>query len=240
MFFIHLCFSDLLSNRHQIFIESGGPDAYLGISNDFIDDSIFNESSLINASLSSISTPLGTNETSLNVTQLTDEPVSRVILMAVLSLVLGLMILVTVIGNFIVSIRLLIESNSFSFQFVGNVFVIAAIILERNLQNVANYLVASLAVADLLVACLVMPLGAVYEVSFVFFLLLPCSCLLTTISNDMVTTWTEYLMKCSFMYLPQISKGWILGPELCDMWTSFDVLCCTASILHLVAIATDR
>ena len=47
----------------------------------------------------------------------------------------------------------------------GNVFVIAAIILERNLQNVANYLVASLAVADLLVACLVMPLGAVYEVS---------------------------------------------------------------------------
>lgn len=44
-------------------------------------------------------------------------------------------------------------------------FVIAAIILERNLQNVANYLVASLAVADLLVACLVMPLSAVYEVS---------------------------------------------------------------------------
>lgn len=50
-------------------------------------------------------------------------------------------------------------------QPTGNVFVIAAIILERNLQNVANYLVASLAVADLLVACLVMPLGAVYEVS---------------------------------------------------------------------------
>uniref|UniRef100_A0A1B0CIZ7 G-protein coupled receptors family 1 profile domain-containing protein n=2 Tax=Lutzomyia longipalpis TaxID=7200 RepID=A0A1B0CIZ7_LUTLO len=82
----------------------------------------------------------------------------------------------------------------------GNVFVIAAIILERNLQNVANYLVASLAVADLFVACLVMPLGAVYE----------------------------------------ISQGWILGPELCDIWTSCDVLCCTASILHLVAIATDR
>lgn len=50
----------------------------------------------------------------------------------------------------------------------GNVFVIAAIILERNLQNVANYLVASLAVADLLVACLVMPLGAVYEVGWTF------------------------------------------------------------------------
>lgn len=49
-------------------------------------------------------------------------------------------------------------------QFKGNVFVIAAIVLERNLQNVANYLVASLAVADLMVACLVMPLSAVYEV----------------------------------------------------------------------------
>lgn len=52
----------------------------------------------------------------------------------------------------------------FTLALTGNVFVIAAIILERNLQNVANYLVASLAVADLLVACLVMPLGAVYEV----------------------------------------------------------------------------
>lgn len=82
----------------------------------------------------------------------------------------------------------------------GNVFVIAAILLERNLQSVANYLILSLAVADLLVACLVMPLSAVYE----------------------------------------ISREWKLGPELCDMWTSSDVLCCTASILHLVAIALDR
>ncbi|KAJ3642030.1 hypothetical protein Zmor_024850 [Zophobas morio] len=108
-----------------------------------------------------------------------DEPLADLILMGVLSVVLGLMILVTVIGN---------------------VFVIAAILLERNLQNVANYLIVSLAVADLMVACLVMPLGAVYA----------------------------------------ISNNWIMGPELCDMWTSIDVLCCTASILHLVAIAVDR
>ncbi|OAD61065.1 5-hydroxytryptamine receptor 2A [Eufriesea mexicana] len=60
------------------------------------------------------------------------------------ALVLGLLILVTV---------------------VGNLFVIAAILLERNLQSVANYLIVSLAVADLMVACLVMPLGAVYEKS---------------------------------------------------------------------------
>ncbi|XP_022129638.1 5-hydroxytryptamine receptor [Pieris rapae] len=109
----------------------------------------------------------------------TSSDVTSLVLMAVTSVVLALIILATIIGN---------------------VFVIAAIIIERNLQNVANYLVASLAVADLMVACLVMPLGAVYEVS----------------------------------------QGWILGPELCDMWTSSDVLCSSASILHLVAIATDR
>lgn len=85
-------------------------------------------------------------------------------------------------------------------MFLGNVFVIAAILLERNLQSVANYLILSLAVADLLVAGLVMPLSAVYLVS----------------------------------------DEWSMGPELCDMWTSSDVLCCTASILHLVAIALDR
>lgn len=83
---------------------------------------------------------------------------------------------------------------------IGNVFVIAAILLERHLRSAANQLILSLAVADLLVACLVMPLGAVYEVA----------------------------------------QRWTLGPELCDMWTSGDVLCCTASILHLVAIALDR
>ncbi|XP_030376696.1 5-hydroxytryptamine receptor 2A [Scaptodrosophila lebanonensis] len=115
----------------------------------------------------------------VNATKVADDDFTQLLRMAVTSVLLGLMILVTIIGN---------------------VFVIAAIILERNLQNVANYLVASLAVADLFVACLVMPLGAVYE----------------------------------------ISQGWILGPELCDIWTSCDVLCCTASILHLVAIAVDR
>jgi len=95
------------------------------------------------------------------------------------SLVLGAMILATI---------------------VGNVFVIAAIVLERNLRNVANYLIASLAVADLLVAALVMPLAAVNEVS----------------------------------------SRWFLGREACDAFISFDVLCCTSSILHLVAISLDR
>ncbi|GFT79735.1 5-hydroxytryptamine receptor [Nephila pilipes] len=86
------------------------------------------------------------------------------------------------------------------FTIVGNISVIIAITREKALQTKGNCLVLSLAVADLLVACLVMPLGAVYEVN----------------------------------------REWTLGKELCDIWTSFDVLCCTASILHLVAIAVDR
>lgn len=55
-------------------------------------------------------------------------------------------------------------NNSSLFLFLGNVFVIVAVFIEKNLRNVANYLVVSLAVADLMVACLVMPLGAIYEV----------------------------------------------------------------------------
>merc|ERR1719189_3489363 len=57
------------------------------------------------------------------------------------SLILGLMILTTVIGN---------------------VFVMMAILVDRHLQSVANYLILSLALADLLVAVLVMPLGRVH------------------------------------------------------------------------------
>ncbi|KAL8563614.1 hypothetical protein ACOMHN_024715 [Nucella lapillus] len=83
---------------------------------------------------------------------------------------------------------------------LGNVFVITAILVERSLQGVSNYLILSLAVTDLLVAVLVMPLSLLNEVSV----------------------------------------HWYLGRALCDMWVSVDVLCCTASILHLVAIAMDR
>lgn len=44
---------------------------------------------------------------------------------------------------------------------VGNILVCLAICLDRQLQNVTNYFLLSLAIADLLVCLLVMPLGAI-------------------------------------------------------------------------------
>ncbi|KAG8194862.1 hypothetical protein JTE90_017294 [Oedothorax gibbosus] len=84
---------------------------------------------------------------------------------------------------------------------IGNVFVIYAIVTEKNLKGIANWLILSLAVADLMVAILVLPLSAYNDV------------------ND---------------------QTWELGSNLCRLWTSLDVLCCTSSILHLLAIAIDR
>ncbi|CAL8147805.1 unnamed protein product [Orchesella dallaii] len=104
---------------------------------------------------------------------------SSIVIMCITSALLGILIIATV---------------------VGNVFVIVAVFIEKNLRNVANYLVVSLAVADLMVACLVMPLGAIYEI-----------------------------------------KGeWLFGAIVCEIWTSLDVLCCSASILHLLSVAVDR
>uniref|UniRef100_A0A8C1R4Z5 5-hydroxytryptamine (serotonin) receptor 1A a n=1 Tax=Cyprinus carpio TaxID=7962 RepID=A0A8C1R4Z5_CYPCA len=86
------------------------------------------------------------------------------------------------------------------FAILGNACVIAAIALERSLQNVANYLIGSLAVTDLMVSVLVLPMAALY----------------------------------------QVLNKWTLGQEMCDIFISLDVLCCTSSILHLCAIALDR
>jgi 5-hydroxytryptamine receptor 1 len=40
--------------------------------------------------------------------------------------------------------------------------------------------------------------------------------------------------------LKEVTRSWILGSIICDAFVTIDLLCCTASILHLVAIALDR
>ena len=46
----------------------------------------------------------------------------------------------------------------------GNVLLCLAVMTERRLQNMTNYFLASLAVADLLVAVAVMPLAVAVEI----------------------------------------------------------------------------
>ncbi|XP_031640666.1 5-hydroxytryptamine receptor 2A-like [Contarinia nasturtii] len=172
--------AEVVKDAYDLLLDDGNSETYLSPDFKILNSSFYFNGSCDGCFNSSILTQSNIiNRTTSGLGNTTSDEITELVILAVTSTILGLVILITVIGN---------------------VFVIAAIILERNLQNVANYLVASLAVADLFVACLVMPLGAVYE----------------------------------------ISSGWILGPELCDIWTSCDVLCCTASILHLVAIAADR
>lgn len=83
---------------------------------------------------------------------------------------------------------------------VGNVLVILSVFTYKPLRIVQNFFIVSLAVADLTVATLVMPLNVAYSVL----------------------------------------GRWEFGSHVCKMWLTSDVLCCTASILNLCAIALDR
>ncbi|KAK2585379.1 hypothetical protein KPH14_010054 [Odynerus spinipes] len=83
---------------------------------------------------------------------------------------------------------------------IGNILVCVAVFLVRKLRRPCNYLLVSLAVSDLCVALLVMPVALLYE----------------------------------------ISHNWTFGAVMCDLWVSFDVLSCTASILNLCMISLDR
>ncbi|XP_015585587.1 5-hydroxytryptamine receptor 1 [Cephus cinctus] len=83
---------------------------------------------------------------------------------------------------------------------IGNILVCVAVCLVRKLRRPCNYLLVSLAVSDLCVALLVMPMALLYE----------------------------------------ILGTWSFGPIMCDLWVSFDVLSCAASILNLCMISVDR
>uniref|UniRef100_A0A182Q776 G-protein coupled receptors family 1 profile domain-containing protein n=1 Tax=Anopheles farauti TaxID=69004 RepID=A0A182Q776_9DIPT len=83
---------------------------------------------------------------------------------------------------------------------VGNILVILSVFTYKPLRIVQNFFIVSLAVADLTVAILVLPLNVAYS----------------------------------------ILGRWEFGIHVCKMWLTSDVLCCTASILNLCAIALDR
>lgn len=85
--------------------------------------------------------------------------------------------------------------------FAWNLLVLVTILRVRTFHRVPHNLVASMAISDVMVAGLVMPLSLVREL---------------------------------------YGRRWILGRILCQVWISCDVLCCTASIWNVTAIALDR
>jgi len=72
------------------------------------------------------------------------------------------------------------------FAVFGNMLVILSVKRERSLWNVTNYFIVSLAIADLLVAAVVMPFGVYVLVSFYFFLY--CFSLFCFSRNSLINT----------------------------------------------------
>ncbi|XP_053407904.1 histamine H2 receptor-like [Mercenaria mercenaria] len=113
-------------------------------------------------------------------TEAPPEPYYKVWQQIVISIILGILIIGTIIGNSLVCI---------------------AVSIVKRLQSPSNLLIVSLALSDLLVALLVMPFAAILEI---------------------------------------LGGTWPFSETICDLWTSLDVIMCTASILNLCMISVDR
>ena len=90
--------------------------------------------------------------------------------------------------------------STLDFDFSGNILVIVSVFTYTPLKITPNYFIVSLAVSDLVLTIVVLPLNVISHV---------------------------------------VGK-WHFGSIVCKMWLTSDVLCCTASILNLCAIALDR
>lgn len=65
----------------------------------------------------------------------------------------------------------------------------------------------------------------------------PCNYLLVSLAvSDLCVA--VLVMPTALLY--EVIEEWKFGPVFCDIWVSFDVLSCTASILNLCAISVDR
>lgn len=88
-------------------------------------------------------------------------------------------------------------------------------------------------------------LGTILGNIFVISAILLEKSLRATTSNYLILSLAATDLMLAVFVLPisienQITVRWRLRKWVCDMWTSLDVLCCTASILHLLTIAVNR
>lgn len=102
----------------------------------------------------------------------------------------------------------------------GNFLVVVAVLNERSLKTSTNFLLVSLACADLLVGTLVMPFSVYLTVSINI-----------RPSRDLSIITPRF----------QINRlNWFLPDAVCNFFCVADVSASTASIVHLVAISIDR
>lgn len=118
----------------------------------------------------------------------------------------------------------------------GNILVCLAIYTERSLRRIGNLFLASLAIADLFVASLVMTFAGVNDLLGKDNLIALFS-LLLTFSSPLVHSFINSFI----LFINYLFPGyWVFGAHFCDTWIAFDVMCSTASILNLCAISLDR
>ncbi|UJR10235.1 hypothetical protein I4U23_014448 [Adineta vaga] len=84
---------------------------------------------------------------------------------------------------------------------IGNTLVLSALFLDKRLHKPSFFLIANMAIADLLLGLSVLPFSSVLEL---------------------------------------LNDRWIFGQSLCTAWLALDVLCCTASIIALMAVSIER
>ena len=107
----------------------------------------------------------------------------------------------------------------------GNLMVMISFKMDKQLQTISNYFLFSLAVADMIIGAVSMPLFTVYIVQ------------VSRTIEDHPISWAG--ITNSFIINFQGSK-WTLGRWLCDGWLSIDYLASNASVLNLLVISFDR
>ncbi|XP_057286568.1 D(4) dopamine receptor isoform X1 [Pezoporus wallicus] len=123
----------------------------------------------------------------------------------------------------------------------GNGLVCLSVCTERALKTTTNYFIVSLAVADLLLALLVLPLYVYSEQELLVHLVLS-SCKKASCVRSLEPALPARPLEDSWRDLAFEFQGgvWSLSTALCDALMTMDVMLCTASIFNLCAISVDR